>query len=302
MSRLAQERGYALTELLVALTLMLVITGATLTSLTGFERTTRTNGLQNEAQARARAAVDRLARDLRNQGSATGPSPVGVERAGDYDLVAQSPAPARPSGSLNSANSRRVRYCLDGEGRLWTMTQTWTAATPPAVPSGSACPGDNAAWEGKQGIADGIVNRTGSPERPLFAFNSAVLADVSEVRADLRVDVAPNEAPRATRVQSGVLLRNRNPPPTAAFTVTRSGRDSSGVQHVILNGSASGDPEGDTLSYAWYDGAAVLAGSIVAGGGVVVDAPLSSGTHTVRLVVRDGAGVEGRAETQVAIP
>ncbi len=297
MSGLGEERGVALTELLVAMVLMLVITGAALTALTGFERTTRASALRNDAQQRARLAVDRLARELRNQGRATSSSPTGIEKATAYDLVAQGTAAARSSGSANQVNSRRVRYCLAADGRLWTMTQTWTASTPPAAPSTDACPGEEPAWEGKRIIAEHVVNRAGGQERAVFAFDSADPSAIRKVQTALWVDVDPAEAPGETRLRSGVLLRNRNAPPTASFTVTRSGRDASGIRHLILNGSSSDDAEGDGLSYAWYDGASLLADR-----SAVVDVPVPDGTHVIRLVVGDSDGLTATAETAVVVP
>lgn len=81
--------------------------------------------------------------------------------------------------------------------------------------------------------------------------------------------------------------RLQNHPPTA-----RAGADQTvecsgpGVGTVRLDGSASSDPDGDPLSFTWFGEFGVLSGP-------VVNAQLSLGTHTVRLVVSDGNGASG---------
>ena len=47
-----------------------------------------------------------------------------------------------------------------------------------------------------------------------------------------------------------MFLRNQNLAPVAGFTA-----DPQSNYRVILNGTASYDPEGQDLTYVWYDGA-----------------------------------------------
>ena len=303
MSRLADERGVMLTELLVAMTLMLVISGAVLTCLEVFQRTTGANQLQNEAQDRARLGVERLLRDLRNHATPSPALPTGIERAGPYDLITQTVDPgAAPS---NARGSRRVRYCLTtgtSGARLHAMTQDWSGA-PPAVPATTACPGPtadpadpSAGWSAQRVVADSIANRSGT--RPLFSYDSAALADVSEVKADLWVDVDPALRPGEVALRGGVLLRNRNRAPTAAFTVTRTARDSGGSYHVLLNGSGSTDPDGDALAYEWRDGA-----TLIPSAAAWLDHATPAGTHRFTLTVRDPSGLAHSApEREVTLP
>jgi sugar lactone lactonase YvrE len=59
---------------------------------------------------------------------------------------------------------------------------------------------------------------------------------------------------------------------------------------VVLDGSESTDPDGDTLSYKWFDGAAEIATGVQA----TVTLPL--GTHQIKLVVTDNAGFPASGE------
>jgi hypothetical protein len=84
----------------------------------------------------------------------------------------------------------------------------------------------------------------------------------------------------------------KNQPPEAAATASRSFRSSSTAR---LNGSASSDPDGDTLRYRWSF-VSVPAGSVT-----TIDESTSeitsftadvSGTYQVRLTVRDGLAAD----------
>jgi hypothetical protein len=65
---------------------------------------------------------------------------------------------------------------------------------------------------------------------------------------------------------------------------------------VTLNGSASSDPDGDTLTYLWKD----AAGNNV-GAGAIVQVTRPSGTYTFTLTVTDPGGLSASASTQITI-
>lgn len=303
--RLRDEAGYSLTELLVGMVVSLIVLGATLTAFEGFQRRARDNQLQNDAQERARVTIDRLARELRNAGSASVELPQGIERAEPYDLIAQSAAPGPATGGVRP--SRRVRYCLDAaaaaDARLVRQVQTWTGSTPPPLPTDTACPGPTTAptgatgsdaeaiWTTTEVTTDKIVNRINGQERPVFLYDRTVLNEIRQVRAELFVDYNPGARPAESRLLSGVLLRNQNRSPTAAFTVTRS---VDGI--VILNGSSSADPDGDALTFAWYDGSQEI------GSGMLFEYRLPAGTRTLGLTVRDPSGQTATAPTRTVAP
>jgi hypothetical protein len=111
------------------------------------------------------------------------------------------------------------------------------------------------------------------------------------VRISLWIDVNPGKPPTETHVESGVFLRNQNQAPNASFQWSPGG-----AGHVVLNGSASDDPEGQQLIYTWKEGSTKL------GEGVVFDwGPASTGTHTITLEVRDPAGQLGTSSQAVTV-
>ena len=72
---------------------------------------------------------------------------------------------------------------------------------------------------------------------------------ITNINAQIYVDPDPAKAPAELRVVSGIFLRNQNEQPTADFNSTAAGN-----RTVILNASASNDPEGRTLAYDWFLG------------------------------------------------
>jgi type II secretory pathway pseudopilin PulG len=301
---LRQEDGFTLIELLLAATLMIVVLGATLTSLEGFWKTNKSNVDQNDAQDIARTAIDRLAQQLRNLALPTPTSPNSIDKASSYDLVFKTAEPTR----------RRVRYCLKttapetpGNGKLYMQTQGGSGAgtADPAVPSTDVCPGPTGSggWATATVVADHVVNRVNDKDRPVFYFNAPTsgLAKITLLRSDLIIDVDTDHRPLESRISTGVYLRNQNQVPTASFSVASGG---TGTRSFILNGSASADPQGRTLFYSWFSGANpnladtncslnLAVGCI--GRGVTLDytSPdaAGDGTQTFTLLVRDPGGL-----------
>jgi len=153
----SNEDGFTVVELLVASLVSLVIMGATLTVFEAIMRHVRQIDTQAELEGRARQGADRLARELRNLASPAdvvtnieySTQPKSVDRNLAADLIFKDVGTSRPAGSLNTANVRRVRYCLQTSGSvpgtsimaspdngvLWAQQQTWTTAAPPDAPA-----------------------------------------------------------------------------------------------------------------------------------------------------------------------
>ncbi|HYF28167.1 MAG TPA: hypothetical protein VD931_20650 [Baekduia sp.] len=296
MTRLRDQRGeVSLTELLVAAVLMLIVGSAALLGMETFRRVEHTTTQRNDAQDHARAALDRMSRQLRNLASPTPSQPQAVDRATPYDAIFQTVDPVGPNAGTNATNVERVRWCLDAgtpTAKLWMQRQTWTTALPPAVPSSTACPaptGGGANWADAQVVAEHVVNRRDGLDRPLFSFNSATPTDISALHADVVIDRDPGAGAAETRLSTGVYLRNQNRRPTAAFTATRS------AQGIVLNGSLSSDPEADGLRFQWYVGGTAIDGADE----VVYTMPATAGqSYSIKLVVEDSAGLDG-STTQV---
>jgi prepilin-type N-terminal cleavage/methylation domain-containing protein len=318
---LAAERGFTMIEVLIAASLMVVVLTAALTTFDGLLSGQSTASTRFDAQDRARMALDRLARDLRNvSGAATGLTEIDVSNS--YELIFRTTNPAGPPYLQNSTNLERVRYCIDQSNpanhTLRVMTQTWGTTSVPNVPSLQAeckssasisCAADGTTWCGNTVYVDHVTNEVNNQTRPLFSYTSQNGAIVA-VHTDLFINgvatttSATNSRASETELSSGVFLRNQDVPPSAAFTAT------AGVGYITLDGSASSDPNGQPLTYVWYDGTTKLGSSNSnspgATSGIVFtynkDAKgntLSSNTaYTVSLKVYDPAGLEGDAPAQ----
>lgn len=291
MSRVVgDERGVMLVELLVVMVLSGVVLGATLTTFTQFERTTGVNQRQTEAQEQVRVGLAGVARELRNLASPTNERPNAIVRAGAADLVFQ---------SVSSTVTRRVRYCLDtATRRLWRQVQVEPFSDP-----ASACP--DAAWGTRRDPVANVVNGG----RPVFAYNVEDPMGITEISTTLWVDVNPGAAPLETSLQTSIFLRNQNRRPTAVSSAALNGSS------IVLNGSASSDPEGRSLRFYWYDRAvsgsaacgplpADLPQSGCVGTSIVMTyTPPTAGPRSLYLVVADPAGLVDEADDEsICVP
>lgn len=286
------ERGEAgLFQLLLAMAMSLAVLGATLSVFSGAEEINVKSNKRTDSQDATRRALDKLARDLRNLASPTPEQPLAVDVAEPYDLVFETVDPIGPNSADNTSNVERVRYCLGGTesaGILYRQDERWTSASPPAVPSTSACPSSVPAWSSSSQVAWGITNRNAGVERPIFTYDSEATTDITLVHVEAFVDIDPLHGPGESTLSTGVFLRNQNRRPEAAFTA-----DTSVPGSIVLNGSTSSDPEGEPLSYEWYDG------TVLKGTGIRYDYSVASGSvHTISLKVYDPAGLEADSAGQ----
>lgn len=280
------ERGFTLIETLVVTTMMVGVVGAALATITEFASTTTLADQQNDAQQEARRGLGLMAQELRNLASPTNEQPEAVERATASDLVFLTVGDTFPAGSLNTRNTMRVRYCLDAAAAsVRRYEQTWTTAVAPDLPATTNCTSDAAGWSSPRVAASDVRNAA----RPLFTYNATALVDITEVHARVYVDADPAQRPAEIAHETTAFLRNQNRGPTASFTVATSG------SQIMLNGSTSEDPEGKALEYFWYDNGLP---DPVGEGIVFTYAPSQAGSHSVKLKVRDPAGLEHEAPAQ----
>lgn len=249
MSRLREQGGFTLPELLTAMLIFMFVLGATLTTLDGFVTRASTDTKANDAQDQARFTIERIVRQMRNLASPVSSSVKSIDRATPYDLVFQTVDPSL----------RRIRYCLDSapasNATLWVQTQAFPlSGADPGMPLGTQCPAGG--WTTERVGVPHVVNRIGGDDRPLFTYNVPAGSDTAKItgiRAELFLDVnSAAKAPAETNIASGDFLRNQNQPPLLPdFEMTQS---PAGSRHFILNGSEASDPEGRTLEYIWYKG------------------------------------------------
>ena len=95
-------------------------------------------------------------------------------------------------------------------------------------------------------------------------------------------------------VSSNAVLAVNRPPVTDAG-LNQTNECAGGQTPVLLDGSKSSDPDGDTLTYLWSEGAATL------GTNVMQSALFTYGLHTVTLTVTDPGGAFSTAIVIVAI-
>lgn len=293
------ERGeFSLMGMLMAMTLMLVVLGATLSVFSTAERVNRDSNDRSELQDRVRSGLDQMVAQLRNLASPTPDQPRAVDSAGPYDLVFQTVDRVGPNTGLNATNVMRVRYCLGTTNptRVYRQEQRWTSQTTPGVPSLTGCPAvaSSTGWSSTKVIATSVVNTRNGQNRPIFVYNAPAVADISSVHAQLYVDGDPGHGAAESTLSSGVFLRNQNRRPVAAFTA-----DGTTVRgKIVLNGALSSDPEGDPLTYVWYDGTTKV------GEGIRLDYTVTPGTsHVIQLKVYDLANLDGTSAAQtIAVP
>ena len=292
MSRLRNEDGFTLVELLVGAMLMIIVMSASLAVLDQVRRLGTRTDQRVELQDRARQVTRTLARSLRN----VAPSPdvpTVIARAGEYDLVFRSVDRPQATTSDNTRNLKRVRYCLDASnpdrGRLLEQSQRWTTSTMPAMPIDAACP--SAAWGPSRLVADHVTNRAGAADRPLWTYGQTAAGQIMSVKVNLFLNADPDTPGVEIASHTGVYLRNQNRAPTALFTAAPAG-----VRHVLLNGSTSSDPEGEPLNYFWF------VNGVEVGRGLTYDyAAPAGGTYEFRLDVRDPSGLPARSDTRTMV-
>ena len=291
MTRLRDESGFTLAELLVGAMLMIIVMTATLGVLDQFTQLSGRTNERVDLQDRARQVSRELARSLRNVAPSP-ESPAVIERAGSYDLVFQAVDRPRASGD-NAQNLRRVRYCLDesdaGSSRLLEQTMRWDSPTAPPMPTDAACP--STAWGDWRLVTDDLTNQFDGGERALWTYGQTTSGQITSLKVNLFLIEEPERPDREVALQTGVYLRNQNRAPTALFTAAPAG-----LRHVLLNGSRSSDPEGEPLDYFWF------VNGVEVGRGLIFDygAP-TGGQYGVRLEVRDPSGLIGRSPTQTVV-
>jgi prepilin-type N-terminal cleavage/methylation domain-containing protein len=256
---LRSQAGLTLVELLVAMTLMLIVLGATFTSFDTFYSNQSKSTKMNEQQQVLRQAMNQLVRQIRNLASPTSTTNT-IKYADSWKLIFQTTDP----------NKQWVSYCLDtgGTGTAGGTTSNailwYQVSSGASVPGSTGCPASGT-WAKQVRVSENLTNRIGT-DRPLFAYsNEAGSLDVSSapltptsspdssahitrVTMDMFLDLQPTKPPAELELTSGAYMRNQNQSPVARFTAF-----SAGGQRLTFDGSDSSDPEDRNLLYSWYE-------------------------------------------------
>jgi prepilin-type N-terminal cleavage/methylation domain-containing protein len=242
MSTLHDERGFSLPELLVAMTLMIVVLTATLTTLDSSHQNRSLLNSRTDAVETARSAIDTVVRQLRNLASPSAATPSAIDRALPTDFAFRTFDPTR----------KIVRYCVSDDtvaarqNVVYQMVQD-TLTTPGSY---TTCRTSTTGWSRITAVAANIVNERAPNSIDVFAYNGSpsTTSTITNVRVNLVVDVnASTKRPTQIRLASGAALRNQNQAPTARFSVTNPS-----PRRFQLNATTSSDPEDRTLIYTWY--------------------------------------------------
>jgi prepilin-type N-terminal cleavage/methylation domain-containing protein len=303
MSLARYQDGFTLIELLVAMTLSMVVFGATLSVLDVFQNDQRFDTLRNETQDNTRVALDRMARELRNVSAPSTQEAGALEQAKRYSLTFQtinSTSTSKNELEQNLTNAMRVRYCLNNSNPqdevLWREVMHWKSEAAPALPTSTECPDVSPAdWEKTERLVEHVTNRIGGQARPLFVYGpseASLTSQITSVEATVYTDLNPGGRPGERQLTTTIYLRNQNRAPVASFTATEVGKHS-----VYLNASQSYDPNGLALTYTWWDNGVALKSSAQQ----YELAEPALGPHTFRLEVKNPGGLSGIAEQQFEV-
>jgi prepilin-type N-terminal cleavage/methylation domain-containing protein len=290
---LRSERGFTLTEVLVAITISSLILGAAVTAFTGFLTQSATADRAANSQDTARNALDQMAIQLRSATSnaATGNQP--IEAFSSYSLVWLAPIPGT-STTNNPLGLRHIRYCVDASNanneKLWLQTAPFSTTSNRNWPATGSCPANS--WPTATIVGENIVNVV--QNTPMFVTPTDSQGNVTDVNVNALVDVDPAKSPPATSVRTSVTLRNLNHAPNAVVSCA------AGLTgHALCDASASSDSDNQTLTFAWtVDGSNVGETSYKLDKGSLV----SGSTHTFAVTVTDSGGLSSSASQSVKMP
>lgn len=209
MRVIRSEEGLTLVELLVSMTVMIAVLGATLSALDAFQGNSQAAQTTNAAQDAARAALTRMTGDLRDA-TGTGTT-AAVLSATPWNLVVQAPDQATTPTPSNPMNLDLVRFCLDTTTRqLWRQSQPITSPSPNMTGN---CP--DSSWATSAQLAVNVSN--GGTNR-VFTYNAQnpsdvnaptpALAAINSIRIRLLIDAGYARNGRTRQEATGVYLRN----------------------------------------------------------------------------------------------
>jgi len=145
MRRLRQESGFTITELLVAMPVLLVMLAGLTTAFVQLNRSNDRTQEQTVLQSEARAALATLETDIRQAFVGDGSNPIVTATATSVTLETPDRYPTVVTGSIvNSFHLRKITYSVTAK-TLQTQSMTSTNTFPTAPPW--TWPGSMGAWK-----------------------------------------------------------------------------------------------------------------------------------------------------------
>lgn len=185
-SRLSDESGFTVVELLSAMALLLVVMVALLTTLDGFSSNAARQTSVTDANDHVRRTMDRIVSDVRQAAT--------VEVADPNDLVYT---------VIESATStRRERICLSTSGRLWRQSIVTTNAAATAMSTGNACPTGAGTPSRLATLQSG-----NSATNPLFSYDSLVPNDVRSIGLTFALNSGNVRRPFTSTLRASTFVR-----------------------------------------------------------------------------------------------
>ena len=269
-TRVRDESGFTLVELLLTTVIAMVILLATLSAFDAFGTATARNDKLTEGQDQARLRMGQMTdviRDARPAGTATS----AIQLAGANDLV-MSTIDWPGEGATTSA-AHLVRYCVDAATRTLYFDGLKTPATGTVNP-GASCPSTATGWTHSALIKNAVGNTSALP---LFRYDSATASAVRTVAMDLRIDAGTSSAPKTIALRTAAFLRTFTgsaPALTVGDLYVTCNPD-----HTALLGLTAGfDSSGNPLTASYQTAAGVPLGS-----GAVTLATSAQGNITVTI-------------------
>ncbi len=183
------------------------------------------------------------------------------------------------------------------EGATGYVASQFLTATAPAATSSASVVGTGQAPV-VAGVANASTERTdsasGSTDTSVAPESHDRISTEGSTSANTATETQPT--PTATATATATVLANRVPVAEAGEDQVIEDSDGDGLAAVLLNGAASTDPDGDAVTYQWFD----EAGTVLADGATPeVQLPVSS--HTLTLVVADAAGATASDTVTVTV-
>ena len=109
------------------------------------------------------------------------------------------------------------------------------------------------------------------------------------------IDIAGQTVAKDNKFFIDSPCTNINTPPVANAGPDQTVECAGALTAVTLNGAGSSDPDGDALTYEWFEGAQPL------GTGAILQVNLARGLHVITLIVTDPSGASSSDTVNVAV-